>query len=295
MNRRHFLSTSMLTALGLTACGSDDGEVDTGRDFNHPLTVPEALLGTVVNGTTSYDLTLQQGSSHFLNDVSTPTWGINGSFLGPTLRLRNGDKVRLNYTNTLGEDTTMHAHGVHLPASMDGGPHQIIKAGASWTAAFTVDQLACTNWYHPHYKGKTAQHVMNGLAGLIIVDDETSDALDLPKRYGVDDLPIIVQDRTFNSDGSFRYEPSMRETMHGWKGNTLMVNGAIRPFVDVEAKQVRFRILNGSNARVYTLAFASGRSFQQIATDNSFLESPVTLTELRLSPAERAEIVVDFS
>jgi len=133
------------------------------------------------------------------------------------------------------------------------------------------------------------------LAGLIIIDDDFSDSLSLPNRYGIDDIPLIIQDRSFNEDGSFNYNPSRHEIMQGWKGDTLMANGVIKPFVDVEAKQVRFRILNGSNSRIYRFAFESGKSFKQIATDNSFLESPVDLTTLVLSPAERAEIVVDFS
>ncbi|RTZ66377.1 MAG: oxidase [Aquificaceae bacterium] len=142
---------------------------------------------------------------------------------------------------------------------------------------------------------KTAQHVMNGLAGLIIIDDNDSESLDLPKRYGIDDIPLIIQDRAFNSDGSFNYNPSNMDIMRGWKGDTFMVNGVIKPHIDLEAKQVRFRILNGSNSRIYTFAFKSGKVFKQIATDNALLEAPIALTELKLSPAERAEIVVDFS
>jgi FtsP/CotA-like multicopper oxidase with cupredoxin domain len=176
-----------------------------------------------------------------------------------------------------------------------GGVHQIIKSNETWTAAYTVKQQACTNWYHPHLMGKTAQHVMKGLAGMIIIDDDQSEVLDLPKRYGIDDIPLIIQDRRFNTDGSFDYNPSNRDKMHGWKGDTFLVNGTITPYLDLEAKQIRFRILNGSNSRIYTFALASGKSFQQIATDNSFLETPVTLNQLRLSPAERAEIIIDFS
>jgi FtsP/CotA-like multicopper oxidase with cupredoxin domain len=302
MNRRKFLASSISAALGLSSCGGgsggssgNSGGVTDNTDFTQTYFIPDELTGTLVGGRLQYNLILQSGTTQFSSGVNTPTWGINGNYLGPTIRLRNGDQVDLNFNNTLSESTTMHGHGMHVPANMDGGVHQVINAGATWTSSYTVNQHACTNWYHPHMKGVTADHVINGLAGLIIIDDVDSDALDLPKRYGIDDIPVIVQDRSFNEDGSFDYNPTMREIMRGWKGDTFMVNGVINPLLNVEAKQVRFRILNGSNSRVYTFAFASGKAFKQIASDNAFLEAPVSLTQLQLSPAERAEIVVDFS
>ena len=265
MNRRQFLAGSIMTALGLSSCGSDtpsSNGVNASTGFENPLLIPEELIGSEVNGRIQYQLDLQEGTSRFLSNADTPTWGINGNYLGPTLRLKNGSQVDINYRNNLNEDTTMHGHGMHLPAKMDGGIHQIIKPGETWTSSYTVKQHACTNWYHPHLMGKTAQHVMNGLAGLIIIDDDNSELLDLPKRYGIDDIPLIIQDRTFNSDGSFNYNPSRRDMMMGWKGNTFMVNGVIKPHVNLEAKQVRFRILNASNSRIYTFSFTSGKSFK---------------------------------
>jgi FtsP/CotA-like multicopper oxidase with cupredoxin domain len=309
MNRRQFLTSSIMSALGLSACGGGSSKnINTGSggsgggtgggasgEYKTRLFIPEELKGYTEAGITSYDLSLQTGSSNFFKGKSTPTWGINGNYLGPTLRLKNGSKVNINYRNKLGEETTIHGHGMHVPADMDGAVHQIIKPNKTWTAAYTVKQQACTNWYHPHLMGKTAEHVINGLAGMIIIDDNESEGLDLPKHYGIDDIPLIIQDRSFNSDGSFDYNPSQRERMHGWKGDTFMVNGVITPYLDIEAKQIRFRILNGSNSRIYNFALASGKSFKQIATDNAFLETPVELTQLRLSPAERAEIIIDFS
>ncbi len=299
MNRRQFLSSSIAATLGLSACGGSSSSSNGGggnTSFKRPFFIPEELTGNLQNGRMQYNLTLKTGLSRFLdNNINTATWGINGKFLGPTLRLKNGDSVDIHYQNTLPEATTIHGHGMHVPANMDGGVHQIIPAGQTWTSSYTVNQHASTNWYHPHLMGKTAEHVMHGLAGLIIIDDSNTETLDLPKQYGVDDIPVIVQDRRFNADGSFDYNPSRREIMHGWKGDTYLVNGVIKPYLELEAKQIRFRILNGSNARIYNFAFASGRSFKQIATDNALLETPVELTQLRLSPAERAEIVVDFS
>ncbi len=231
----------------------------------------------------------------FFDGYATQTYAINGSYLGPTLKLIDGDKVSINYTNRLGEATTMHGHGMHLPAKMDGGPHQRIEPNQSWSSQFTVNQKACTNWYHPHLMGKTAEHVYKGLAGFIIIDDDESKVLDLPKTYGKDDIPLVLQDRFFTAGAQFDYSPSMMEVMLGYKGDTFIANGVINPFVDVSDKEIRFRILNGSNSTVYHLGFSDNRVFRQIAGDNSFLEQTVGLNRLRLSPGERAEIVVDFS
>jgi len=300
VDRRQFLGSSIASALVLTGCGGSStsatgGTTNSNDEYSQALIIPAELKGTLKDGRVHYDLEIQTGTSNFLSNASTETWGVNGSYLGPTLRLENGSNVSINFTNKLPEKTTMHGHGMHVPAIMDGGAHQVINVGETWSSVYKVNQHACTNWYHPHLMGKTAEHVINGLTGLIIIDDAKSQQLDLPNRYGIDDIPLIVQDRSFNDDGSFDYSPTQREKMHGWKGDTLLANGVIKPFIDVEAKQIRFRILNGSNSRVYNFALKSGKAFKQIATDNSFLEAPVELTQLRLSPAERAEIVIDFT
>ena len=204
--------------------------------------------------------------------------------------LKDKERVSLNFTNNLTENTTMHSHGMHLPASMDGGVHQVIQPSKTWSSTYTVKQRACTNWYHPHLMGETARQVYMGLAGVLIVEDSQIQALDLPKRYGVDDIPLVLQDRVFDSNGQIDYSPSMREIMMGYKGDYYLANGAISPYVKVENKEIRFRILNGSNSSVYNLGFSDNRTFKQIATDNSLLEAPVSLNRLRLSPGERAEI-----
>ncbi len=141
---------------------------------------------------------------------------------------------------------------------------------------------------------ETAKQVYKGLAGLIIVEDAESKALDLPDRYGEDDIPLVLQDRRFDG-GQFDYSPARMEIMRGYVGDYFLANGAIESTFDAEAKEIRFRILNGSNSSVYRIAFSDGRAFSQIATDAAFLEAPVKLKELVLSPAERAEIVVDLT
>ena len=203
--------------------------------------------------------------------------------------------VSINYKNELNESTTMHGHGMHVPAKMDGGPHQKIIINDTWSAQYTAKQKACTNWYHPHEKGNTAKHVYKGLAGLIIVQDDESKALDLPKTYGVDDIPLIVQDRRFDSAGQLDYNPTNRDLMRGYRGSVIITNGQISPTLNAKAGMLRIRILNGSNGGLYNFSFGDDREFYQIATDNSFLEKPVEVSFVRLSPSERVEIVVDLS
>ena len=299
MKRRDFIKLSTIaTTWIITGCGggaSSKGEIFDPSPFTKKLIIPPLLKGTDISGVKHYDLNIQKSSHTFFDGRSTSTYAINGSYLGPTLKLINGENVSLNYSNNLDEATTIHGHGMHVPAKMDGGAHQVIPAKTTWSATYTVNQKACTNWYHPHLMGKTAEHVYKGIAGLIIVEDDEINSLDLPKTYGVDDIPLVLQDRFFDANAQLDYSPSRREIMHGYNGDRFIINGVIDPYVDLEAKEVRFRILNASNSSVYTLSFSDGRTFKQIATDNSLLEAPVSLNSLKLSPAERAEIVVDLT
>ncbi len=257
-----------------------------------PLPIPDQVLGTMgSDGWRVYNLTMMTGTTQFNDGVDTETKGYNGTFLGPVLVLTQTENITINVENKLGETSTTHWHGMHVPAEMDGGPHQQIADGDTWQAYFTVDNHASTNWFHPHLKGITGEHVYYGLAGLMYVNDTASEALAIPKTYGTDDIPLIIQDREFAGDGSLEYATA---TNRGF-GDTFLVNGAINPVLDTHAQMIRFRILNGSNHRIYNYGFSDNRTFQQIASDGGFLTSSVPLTRLVLSPGERAEIVVDFS
>jgi len=259
------------------------------------LRIPELLEGERHGSDRNYALQLQSGTRQFLGGLTTPTLGINGSFLGPTLRLRNGSDVGISVLNQLTEASTIHWHGLHVPAKADGGPAQIIEPGASWKPTFTVNQKAGTFWYHSHLLNKTGEQVYRGLAGMIIIDDEESEGLDLPSTYGVDDIPLIVQDRRFNEDGSFRYVGMHRDVMTGVFGDRILVNGTTSALFAPSASKVRFRILNAANARTFNFALADAREFSLIASDGGLLEKPIALRNIVLAPAERAEIVVDFS
>jgi FtsP/CotA-like multicopper oxidase with cupredoxin domain len=259
------------------------------------LRIPTLETGRLQDGVRVFDLKIQAGTSRFFDDLSTDTLGINGSFLGPVLRMSKGDTVRMNVTNRLGENTTLHWHGFTLPASMDGGPHQQITPGSTWSPEFEVVNKASTMWYHSHQLHKTAPQVWAGLAGLIMIDDDEARALDLPSTYGVDDIPVVLQDRSFTRSGQMPYELSMHSRMMGMTGNIPMANGTVWPYFDVTTRLVRLRLLNGSNGSIYTLAFSDGRSFDQIGSDGGLLSAPVQMRALRLASGERAEIVVDMS
>ncbi|MEM6623826.1 MAG: multicopper oxidase domain-containing protein [Pseudomonadota bacterium] len=202
--------------------------------------------------------------------------------------------MNLHYKNTLNEGVAMHGHGLHVPGEVDGGPQLEISPGGVWQPKISIAQPAATCWYHSHTHGKSGEQTYRGLAGLILIDDDDTDAMDLPNRYGVDDLPVIIQDRTFDAEGRLLYA-LMEAEEDGWYGDTVVVNGAIAPLAKVPAGKVRLRILNGANARFYFVAFADGRTFHKIASDGGLLPSPVPLTSMEMSPGERCEIIVDMS
>ena len=261
----------------------------------NPLKIPAQEHGKREGNATVYNLTVQNGTSEFVDQIRTTTRGINSSYLGPTMRFKDGDNVKINVKNTIGETTTLHWHGLHLPASQDGGPHQPIKDGTTRVSEFQVKQKAASFWYHSHGLHKTAPHVWQGLAGMIIVDDAESDTLDLPRDYGVDDIPVVLQDRRFSNDGEMYYDPSRHDTMMGLVGNIPIANGTISAFVEAKSTLLRLRILNGSNASTYNLGFSDNRPFQQIGTDGGLLEAPAKTDNILLSPGERTEIIVDVS
>ncbi|MEV6061405.1 multicopper oxidase domain-containing protein [Nocardia asteroides] len=255
-----------------------------------PLPIPPLASATVgADGVRRFTLAARAGSTEMVRGIRTPTWGYSGSVLGPTLRARRGEQVAVTVTNELPEPTSVHWHGMHVPAACDGGPHQMIAPGAVWSPSWTVAQQAATLWYHPHPHGATEKHVQRGLAGFFLLDDDPADALDLPKNYGVDDIPLVIQDRRFTADGAV---DESDPTDVGLLGDTIVTNGIAGAHLTVTTERVRLRVLNGSSGRLYHLAFGDGRRFQLIATDGGLLPEPVALSRIQLSPGERAELVV---
>lgn len=246
-----------------------------------PLTIPPALTGTAFN------LTLQTGSVQFFPGQATQTMGVNGNILGPTLIVNKGETVTFNVTNDLGESTTIHWHGMHVSPANDGGPHTTIPAGTTWSPVIPVLDWASTYWYHPHLHHKTHEHVQKGIAGFIIVRDDVEGALTLPRTYGVDDFPIVVQTKAIDANNQIVVESEL--------DSAIFVNGTYNAHLDAPAQMVRMRLLNGSSMRYYNFGFSNNMTFHQIGSDGGLLTVPVAHTRLMLAPGERAEILVNLS
>lgn len=245
-------------------------------------------LPPVLNGPV-YNLNMQNGTRQFNAGVTSSTKGFNGNVLGPTLIMQKGQHVYMNVTNSIGEETTVHWHGFHVAAEHDGGPHTIIDPNTTWSPDFPVLDKAGTYWYHPHAHELTSKHVIQGLAGMIIVKDDEEAALDLPRTYGVDDFPLIIQTKSIDAAGVIEFDgqPSNADT-------NLMVNAVKYSALNVPRQMVRFRILNASNQRVFNLGLSNNSVFYHIATDGGLKPSRASVTRLRLAPGERGEIVVPF-
>lgn len=252
-----------------------------GLNAQNTLTIPPTIQGAVIN------LSLSPDSVQFQSGIRTATLGYNGSYLGPTIILNQGDDVTLNVTNNTSDSTTAHWHGLHVAAENDGGPHSVIEPGDTWSPQFTVLDKASTYWYHPHLHTKTGEQAMKGAAGLIIVRDAEEALLNLPRDYGVDDFPLVIQTQQF--DGTNQVE------VDGMRDSIMMVNGVIDPMVDMPAQIVRMRILNADQERNYNFGLTANQAFSVIGSDGGLLNAPVSVTRLRLAPGERAEILVDLS
>ena len=247
----------------------------------NPLFIPDTLSGSSIN------LSLQNGQVEFYPGFNTNTIGYNQDILGETIILDKGADVTLNVTNNLAEPTTLHWHGLHVSAENDGSPHTVIEAGQTWSPSFTVLDHAATYWYHPHLHEQTEEQVTRGAAGFIIVRDNDEAQLELPRTYGVDDFPIVIQSRAFDTNKQFLWNTAADDV--------IMCNGTLDAYLEAPAQIIRLRLLNGSTERVYNLGFQNNLNFHQIASDGGLLDAPVSLTRLRLVPGERAEILLDLS
>lgn len=256
------------------------------------LPVPTLLLP---DARSEIKLFVQQGTTRWRgNDV--PTWGYNGSLLGPAIRLERGKQVHVDIFNRLDEATTVHWHGLEVPGEVDGGPQAVIASGQRRRVSFIPDQPASTCWFHPHQHGWTGHQVAQGLAGLVLIDDAESGRLPLPKQWGIDDIPVILQDKRLSEDGkSIDYRLDVMSAAVGWFGDTMLTNGAIYPQHGVPRGWLRMRLLNGCNARSLNLTTSDGRPMYVIASDGGLLAEPVSVSELPMLPGERFDVLVDTS
>ncbi|MEM8859561.1 MAG: multicopper oxidase domain-containing protein [Chloroflexota bacterium] len=277
-----------MTAL-LLFVGCSNKDVASGKNSLAIPPIIDTNSGNIAN------LVLKKGKHQFYPGVKSDTMGFNGSYLGPTIRLHKGSNAKIRFTNKIGEDTSIHGHGLHVNGDIDGGPQQVIKPDTTWEIEIPVQQEAGTNWYHPHLMGKTAKHVHAGLAGLYFIEDENSESLNLPNIYGVNDIPLVIQDRSFTNGKMDVYYITREEMMDGLMEDTLVTNGTVNPYHIAPKGWVRLRLLNGSNARFYRFYLNNKESFYKIATEGGFLDKPVLLDSLTMAPGERNEIMIDLS
>ncbi|MCQ8103366.1 multicopper oxidase domain-containing protein [Methylomonas sp. SURF-2] len=218
---------------------------------------------------------------------------IPDSYLGPVLRFEKGQKIRINLHNQLTEPTVTHWHGLHVPAEQDGHPLYAIDKGETLVYEFEMLNRASMNIYHPHPHNTTAKQVYHGLAGAILVNDDEERRLELPA--GEYEVPIVIQDRLFDANNQLQYVRHMHDRMMGFYGDRILVNGRANFQLDVASRAYRFRVLNGSTARIYKLAWDDKSPVTVIGTDGGLLETPVNKPYVMLAPGERLDVWADFS
>ena len=237
-------------------------------------------------------LTLQRAHWSFTGGAKANVWGVNGLYLGPTVRVFSGDDVKLIYSNRLSEPVAMTISGLQVPGTLAGGAGRMMSPGVDWSPVLPIRQQAATCWYHANTPNRMAPHVYNGLAGLWLVEDSVSKSLPLPSHYGVDDFPLILQDKRLDNFGTPEYDAPAQG---GFLGDNLLVNGVENPYVEVSRGWVRLRLLNASNSRRFMLQMSDNRQFHVVASDQGFLPAPVAVSRLSLAPGERRDILVDMS
>ena len=284
LSRRHFIKAS-----GLALCAGALPLQAHAAGKQPPLPVPPLLESR--RGQPLF-LTMQRAHWSFAQGTRASVWGINGQYLGPTVRVWSGDDVKLIYSNRLAENVAMTVQGLQVPGALIGGAARMMSTGADWAPVLPIRQSAATLWYRANTPGHSAQQVYNGLAGMWLVEDEVSKTLPIPGHYGVDDFPLIIQDKRLDNFGTPLYsEPGSG----GFVGDTLLVNGVQSPYVEVSRGWVRLRLLNASNSRRYQLQVSDGRALNVIAGDQGFLPAPVAVRQLSLAPGERREVLIDMT
>jgi FtsP/CotA-like multicopper oxidase with cupredoxin domain len=294
ITRRQFLHTAGTgVALGLAgsfrAFGAGHGapSILHQAGAGNPLRIPPTFSGDT--------LAAVMAEQVIWPGATTSLYTYGGESPGPTFRVRSGDQFSVRLANQLegDEHTNIHWHGLVIPPAMDGHPKDVIMPGETFDYSFKIEQRAATCWYHPHPHESTGRQVYMGMAGLFIIEDDEEQALGLPA--GDHDVPLVIQDRRPSPTGELIYELTDVDHENGLLGDSVIVNGTSDPYLEVESGLYRFRILNGSNARIYDLAFADNRTFQIIATDGGLLDRPYPVTYAFIAPGERIEILVEFT
>ena len=305
VQRRRFLSQSLVGLAAFTSFPSIISAMGGMQDF--PKVIPNKASANF-KADVEFDLFCRSGSVSILPGQKTQVQQysavlktgpkhtlieIPGSYLGPIINLQKGQKVRINLYNQLPELTVTHWHGLHVPANMDGHPQYTISPGEVLVYEFEVLNRAGMNIYHPHPHEATAKQVYHGLAGALFVRDAEESALELPS--GLYEIPIVIQDRRFDHQNQLIYASSRHDHMLGFYGDRILVNGRPHYQLDVESRAYRLRVLNGSNARIYKLAWDDGTPLTVIGVDGGLLEQPEVKPYVMLAPGERLDVWADFS
>ena len=306
-NRRSFIERASLAAAGFyvmpllgfcnSITSSDHPEVGTtvNSDFNADVDIQlkavqssTKILSTKNTDTYSYKGTLIKGDKQTLQQLE-------GSALGPIIRVKKGDRVRIRFENEIAEKSIIHWHGLHVSHQNDGHPENVIGKGKTYIYEFEVMNRAGTYWFHAHPDGRTGEQVYKGLAGLFIVTDEEEKSLNLPT--GDYDIPVVIQDKTFDDNNQLVYLSNGRmDQMRGFLGNQILINGKIDNSLSLNKDgKYRLRLVNCSNSRAYKLAWNTGEPLTVFGVDGGLLESPKTLPYLMLAPAQRADVWLDIS
>ncbi|MDE1464407.1 multicopper oxidase domain-containing protein [Spartinivicinus poritis] len=298
MDRRQFFTVA--SSIGLLsafyACSRqknrDDQYEITSND--NLLFIPPLLYEPLTDFYQFPDILIKNTFHHFFSNQASKAIGLSTSeqvvsYLGPTIKFKRGDVAGITVKNQTNEATMNHWHGLHIPSHVDGSPHQLIEPGESWQVTMHIQQEAATCWYHPLNYGVGSKQLYSGYAGMIIIEDDNSNTLNLPTTYGLDDIPLIFQDKSFNANGQLVYNRSSNKS---FQGNTLVVNGTVSPYISVAPGWVRLRLLNASNSRIFELSFSEKTIFYKIASDGGLLNKPIAMTTVTLAPEERCEIMV---
>lgn len=302
INRRQFLQITGAGAAGLLAGGlqpllstgganaAKSGSSGFSPDLDIALKAAPGEVPILPGNPTG----VWQFKGKVLKGDPTSLVNLERSYLGPIIRARTGQKIRIRFANEIADQTIVHWHGLHVPADMDGHPRLVIPRGEKYVYEFQIHNRAGTYWYHPHPHGLTGPQVYGGLAGLFLVSDDEEDAAGLPS--GQYDIPLVIQDRAFDNSNQLIYLSGHHmEQMNGFLGDWIMVNGQPDFSLPVATRSYRLRLLNGSNSRIYRLAWQDGRPLTVIGTDGGLLEKPVQRRYVMLGPGERLELWADFS
>jgi blue copper oxidase len=279
------------------------------ENFKNPLRLPgdDGVMGVLDASDTLVRITAQQESVEVVPGKSSKLWAYRAerdgrAYVNPTFRVRKGKEFSVEFANDLDEETTVHWHGLHVDWRMDGHPFRPVAPGSTYRYAFPVQDRSGTYWYHPHPHGGTARQTYSGLAGLFLVEEEEERRLDeaLDLKLGETDIPLLIQDKVLDESGNFVYEPDAMAVDMGYEGDIVLVNLTPTPYLEVGTRIYRLRLLNGSNARTYRVAFTKAGEvellpYQVIGTDGGLLDRPRAVSEVFLSPAERVDVLLDLS